>query len=448
MPLRAQALLLRRTRARIVLTDDPARPNPNVSLLRNALRPFVGWTLFVLATTLTLLLWPLRLIRRRQRSLWAGTPILNMIHQAKAERLLGFDAKTLVFETYHTCSDFDHNLSSCARLPLVGLLCRYGVFIWACLSQDRLHFFCDQGLLPGLRRHTFFFAELRIYRLLRIPVFLWTYGADVRSQAATKALGEPNCCSDCDQVGLACICDEPRRQGNVRELQRLSTAVFSMGDMLEYVPGAIADTFYWPIDLSQKERYRCAYPRPEDGSEPETEQAEASRRGAESPGEARTLRVVHAPNHRRFKGTSYLVAAVDELVSRGLPIELILVERVPNAEALEIYRSADVVFDQCLIGFHGYFAIEAMAMGKPVLCFIRKPEYLLEPESCPIVQVTVATIAERLTELAHDRQQLEALGRQGRRYVEEHYTIEAFSKRLARAYDRLGVRARAGESAA
>ena len=412
------------TRTPIVPHDDFLWPIPNVSLLRNAARPVVGWTLFGLAAALVFLLTPLRLMRRRQRSLWAGTPILNMIHQASGERLLGFDSKTLVFETYHTSSDFDHDLSRWRRVPVFGLLLRYAVFVWACLNQDRLHFFCDQGLLPGLRRHTFFFPELRLYELLGIPVFLWTYGADVRSQVATKALGEPNCCSDCDQVGLACICDEEARQRNVARLKELSTAIFSMGDMLEYVPGAVGDTFYWPIDLDQEERYRCAYPGPES---------------------TQPLRVVHAPNHRRFKGTQYLIEAVAELERRGVAIELVLVEGVPNAEALEIYRGADVVFDQCLIGFHGYFAIEAMAMGKPVLCFIRKPEYLLEPETCPIVQVGVATIAQRLEELAGDRERLAELGQQGRRYVEEHYTIEAFSKRLARAYDRLAVPSRVGD---
>ena len=73
--------------------------------------------------------------------------------------------------------------------------------------------------------------------------------------------------------------------------------------------------FFWPIDLDKDGgiRYRPVFP-------------EASFE--------RPLRVVHAPNHRQFKGTSYLEEAVTKLRSDGLNIELVLVERVPNEQAL------------------------------------------------------------------------------------------------------------------
>jgi hypothetical protein len=154
------------------------------------------------------------------------------------------------------------------------------------------------------------------------------------------------------------------------------------------------------------------------------------------------VRVVHAPNHRGFKGTHYLLDAVARLQAEGQPVELQLVERVPNRQALEIYRTADIVFDQCLIGFHGYFALEALALGKPVMVFIRDPNrYLLRPGECPFVNAPADQVEAVLRELVRDRQRLHDLGKQGRRYIERYFSLEAYANRLRRTYRELGFAA-------
>jgi len=191
--------------------------------------------------------------------------------------------------------------------------------------------------------------------------------------------------------------------------------------MFGYTPGSIDNTFFWPVDLNAEggKRYRPVYPQPAPNS---------------------SLRIVHAPNHRMFKGTRFLVAAVDELRAEGINIELVLVEKLPNQQAIEIYRSADVIFDQCIMGNYGYFALEGMAVGKPVMCFIRKPaEYLLHPESCPIINTHISTLKEDLRRLADNREQLTELGIQGRQYIERYFTPVAFAERLKRVYNELGL---------
>ena len=137
-----------------------------------------------------------------------------------------------------------------------------------------------------------------------------------------------------------------------------------------------------------------------------------------------------------FKGTRFLEEAIDQLKREGESIELIMVERLSNEAALSIYRSADVIFDQCLIGSFGYTTLEAMALGKPVMCFIRKEEYLLAPEEYPGIQILPETIAPTLRALIEDRTSLNRIGRQGRIYVEKHFSIEAFSSRLGTAMQR------------
>jgi glycosyltransferase involved in cell wall biosynthesis len=373
------------------------------------------------------LLYPVRLLRKaltssRLNSLWAGTPIVTLPIKCKAERLLGVNARTLVFSSYFITQDFDFNLSRPSRIPVFGRLLPLAVFLWACVVCDRLHFFCDRGILPGAVPFTPDFRELRVYRLLGIDVFMWAYGADVRTRAVSSAMGEPNACTDCDAPGRYCICDSGQAERNFTRLRKLTRAVFSgMAEMAPYVPGSINDLYYWPVDLDADNgnRYRPSYPQPKPGDR---------------------LKIVHGPNHAMFKGSRYLAQAVRELQEEGEPVDLILVERVPNAQALDLYRRADVIFDQCLIGGHGYFALEGLALGKPVMCFVRNPETdLLAHSECPIINTHVNTIKDDIRRLTSERHTLGDVGRRGREYVERNYSIEAFSRRLRKAYADLGV---------
>src|SRR5215831_17091613 len=340
----------------------------------------------------------------RTMSVWTGAPIINMAINARAERSLGVRTRSIVMDTYFTTAEFDVVLRNYSTSRWWGWIAPFVGFVWICLSATRVHAYCDRGLLPSTRRMRFNPLEMLAYRCLRIPVFFWTYGADVRTRVATQALGEPNCCTDCTDIGQACVCDDALGRENLAYLRRHARAVFAMGDMTEYTPGSRNDLFFWPVDLARDggRRYAPAYP---------------------DVSEERPLRIVHAPNHRQFKGTKYLESAVAALHAEGVPIELLLVERVPNTQALAIYRTADLIFDQCLIGFHGYFAIEAMALGKPVMCFIRAPDrYLLHPEECPILNVHRDDLCESLRRYATTaRPSLPEIGRRSRAYVERHY---------------------------
>ena len=88
-----------------------------------------------------------------RRSLWAGTPILTLPVKAKAERLLGVKADTLVFQTYYITSDFRYDLSRWNRGPAAwrSLVLPLLVLLWAACRYQRFHYFCDRGLLPGER---------------------------------------------------------------------------------------------------------------------------------------------------------------------------------------------------------------------------------------------------------------------------------------------------------
>jgi hypothetical protein len=361
--------------------------------------------------------------KRSPRSIWTGSPIITIKVKSAAEKTLGFDSRSIVRSSFFTTGGFDLEILKTSKgLRWVAFILVYAVFLWICATAERVHAFVDGGLLLSRKRLQFNPVELYFYRKLGIKLFVWTYGADVRIRKATQRLGEPNCCSDCTLVGIACICDDQLGSKNYKRVAETAQTVFSMGDMIEYTPGSRNDLFFWPIDFQTEngQRFRPQYP---------------------VFSATRPLRIVHAPNHRAFKGTQHLEAAVHFLQAEGVPIELVMVERIPNDQALDIYRTADIVFDQCLIGFHGYFAIEAMALGKPVMCFIRKPdEYLLEPEKCPIININRDNLCDVLRRYATvERSSLTEIGKKSRKYVESYFTIEAFANRLRKCYEDLGV---------
>jgi hypothetical protein len=397
--------------------------------MKKVIREFVRRTMSVSVQMMVLTALPLAALTRfmlglmhwRRISYWTGTPILTLTQKAASERLLGQRVITIVRMTYHISQNFDVVLARWSGgmrwliYPLTGL-----ALLVMLATASRVHTFADGGILTSARRRRIATVELFAYRLFRIPHLVWTYGADVRTRDATIALGHQNCCTDCTQIRQACICDTAQGQNNMARLRAHGAVVFSMGDMIEYTPGSRNDLFFWPLDLK--------------GSHANSPQVGELHEGRSCP-----LRVVHAPNHRDFKGTRYLEAAVTDLQSEGLPIELVMVEKLPNHEALAIYQTADIIFDQCLIGFHGYFALEAMALGKPVMCYIRKPEeYLLKPLECPIINTHVDTLRDDLRRLAMNRAQLAEIGQRGRNYVERYYSRAAFAGRLHRAYLDLG----------
>ena len=146
--------------------------------------------------------------------------------------------------------------------------------------------------------------------------------------------------------------------------------------------------------------------------------------------------IVHAPSNRRHKGTEHVVAACE-----GLDADLDLVEGVPHRQAFERYRGADIVIDQLNAGWYGVFAIEAMALGKPVLTFLRddavdRTEHAFGVR-VPIVRTTKETLRASVEQLVADPALRRRIGGESRAYVEQVHGIETVTDRLLTLYARL-----------
>jgi glycosyltransferase involved in cell wall biosynthesis len=144
--------------------------------------------------------------------------------------------------------------------------------------------------------------------------------------------------------------------------------------------------------------------------------------------------VVHAPTDRLLKGTDFVLRAVEALKSEGLEFEFQLVEKMPHAQAVEWYRRADIVIDQLLIGWYGMVAIEAMAMGKTVVAYIRDDLKSFFRRGMPLLAANPETIADVLREAIGNSQLRAAMADKGRAFVEEVHDSRVVAGSLAGLY--------------
>jgi glycosyltransferase involved in cell wall biosynthesis len=146
--------------------------------------------------------------------------------------------------------------------------------------------------------------------------------------------------------------------------------------------------------------------------------------------------VVHAPSDRVRKGTEHVIRACEQL-----DVELDIVERVPHAEARARYERADIVVEQLNAGWHGVFGLEAMALGKPVVTYLKEDVVRRTEEAfgvrVPIVSATKETLVGRLRSLVESPDERRRIGAESRAYVERVHDIDKVADRLIELYSRL-----------
>jgi glycosyltransferase involved in cell wall biosynthesis len=143
--------------------------------------------------------------------------------------------------------------------------------------------------------------------------------------------------------------------------------------------------------------------------------------------------VVHAPSSRERKGTHFVIEACEQL-----PVDLDIVEGVPHEEARSRYARADIVVDQLNAGWHGVFALESMALGKPVVTYLKPDVVERSAEGfgirIPIVPATKETLVDALRPLVEQPALRRELGAASRAYVEQVHDIDRVADRLVDIY--------------
>jgi hypothetical protein len=360
-----------------------------------------------------------RLNSGEMNSLWGVSPIVNLQAAVAADRSLNVNAKSLVFSTYHISSNFDVVLSDIqARLVAEGtqdwVLLRWIILVWAIANYDFFHFYNDRGIVEpaggyGSPRFGISVPEMEIYRRAEKRLYTYAYGADHRTRQKTLALGKWTFCSECPDPGTFCICDDAGGSETLRVIREHSTAVIAHGLAMKLIPGA-RNIPYLAVDV--------------DKINPGSSQRPSSGQ----------LLVGHFPNHGYFKGSKYLEAAIGKLRAEGHDIELLQLSGKPRDEILQAMAEVDVLVDQLVSGSFGLTAVEAMALGCPVICYLHDDVAIAERDACPVIPANPETIADVMRALYLDRKQLAEARIAGPQYVKRNYSIQSLGRHLAALY--------------
>lgn len=106
------------------------------------------------------------------------------------------------------------------------------------------------------------------------------------------------------------------------------------------------------------------------------------------------IRVLHAPSNRSIKGTQYILDAVNQIKTIGYNIDFKILEKTPHDKVLSEMSRSDIVIDWINSDYniYGVVSIEAMSMGKPVICSINHDYY----DECPIIKADENNIKDVL----------------------------------------------------
>jgi hypothetical protein len=291
---------------------------------------------------------------------------------------------------------------------------------------DVLHFYFGQTFLsPGFpfsknasidnALNCLTTIDLRVAHLLGKKLFMTLQGCDVRLAEEGRKRNDWTMCAPqhCEMYQRCIDVLDDRRRYLVKRVLPLFDRVFYLNPELGHI---VPNGQFLPYSNVEIGKFQVASPS--------------------MPGKPR---IVHAPSVGRIKGTSLILDALKQLQSR-YDFELILIEKKSHEEALELYRSADIAIDQVLAGWYGGFAVEMMAMGKPVCCYLRESDMIFVPEAMkrevPVFRLDPGKLIESIAAILDRRPEWETRGKDSRRYVERWHNPELIAKAMLGAYAR------------
>jgi len=340
-------------------------------------------------------------------------PLHSLRESVLADRCVGIDAKSVVLYSRQT-SSYDLTTAKEFDVAFSGSQVESAGMQWTCLRYLLLHAdiwsssFCLIWPAQYVRTNRW---ALRLLYLSGVRIIAYPYGTD--------AAGRDRCSDRFDWIG-AIQKDYPswdmvEHYSNIKHVIKLfceyaSLVVGMDGSVRRFLPRNDIYCKTIPVDTEKL--------KPLEGF-----------RGNSVPV------IVHAPNHRHVKGTQFLLDALQICRDAGINYELRLVEKVARTEALELYKTADIVADQFLMGAYGVFALECLALGKPVMTYLDH-DCLSNPVfSLPIVNTNRWNLTTILAVLLLVPELRKRLGHAGRDAVVRYQSLKAIGELNTAMYD-------------
>lgn len=362
--------------------------------------------------------------KRRKELLWGPVPIISNKYWSQAMRDAGWDSKTLMYAYYggiNKREDYDLLFEDVVPrwvFPRIvrSALAKYFALLYMIRNASVVHLPFSGGPLGDTRLWR---LEAYLFRRAGIRTVVMAYGADayLYSQVSDPSLRHGLLLSY-PQFARA----ESRIARRVRYWTERADIILchfmidgmSRWDVLVYSAVSI-DTEKW-TPKPTRSRYN----------------------GVDGP-----VKVIHTPNHRGYKGTEFLIQAVEELRAEGLKVELVLLEGVQNSEVRRLMQEADILAEQCIATCYALSAIEGMASGLPVMSNLESENYTRVfrryafLNECPIVSTSPETLKRNLRTLITNPDLREQLGRAGRQYVEKYHSYETTQYLFGSIYEKI-----------
>jgi len=161
----------------------------------------------------------------------------------------------------------------------------------------------------------------------------------------------------------------------------------------------------------------------------------------------KNLRIMHSffeggrtANRKNIKGSPFVLKAIKRLKRKGYSVEYYYVQDVPSKYMRYYQVQADIIVEQLIYGWWGSTGIETMALGKPVVCYLRPAwkEFFLktfpEYESLPVVEATTETIYHVLKRLVVDKEYHKQKGKEARIFAERHFDAKKNAVELEKLF--------------
>lgn len=335
---------------------------------------------------------------------------------SRAERTLGVTSDVAVHQSswlQYPC-DEDLRLGEGSYLSSLQRLLRF--LVKATRRYDVFHFNWGTSVLDH-RSWNLHYLEIPLLKRMNKRVIMTFQGCDARLKRESQRTFAISACAECTASWCTARMDR-MRQRRFQKAAKYVDHMFALNPDLihflpqaEFLPYASVDLKEWTLD--------------------DTMPRSSSPRGS--------VRILHLPTNRSIKGTAYIEQACSDLRAEGLPLQLVIAERHPHREVKQLMHQADLVVDQLLVGWYGATAVEAMALGKPVLCYLREDDlkrFIPFQERIPIVRTNKQTLIRDLRDLLRNPCSWKILGDAGRAYVRDIHDPIAIAQRTIAAYQR------------
>lgn len=334
-------------------------------------------------------------------------PLISHIYHKQALAKYGYKTNTFVNQVYFITNEFDFNSETSfteyqKKREYYLTWFRYVVNNHKCVY---IYFNgCVLGPSADFRKY-----EAWLYKLAKVKVVVMPYGGDIQDFARTKNLLFKNAMSkDYPKFHL----QRKMIRSNVEMWTTHADHIISGCDWVEYMYHWDTLTLaHFSIDT---ERWKPSTDRVDKLADP-----------------GRPFKIFHAPNHRNVKGSKHFIRAVEELKQEGLNVELVILQKVPNDQVRKVIEEVDVVADQLIVGWYAMFALEAMCLEKPVLCYLNPDieklyieEGLVQPGEIPIVKCDPFTVKETIRDLYNNRSKLREIGIRSRQFAIKHHSTD------------------------